>query len=194
MSYKIGLILLPLLLLSCIDNEDVEPTHLTLTNTEAVATEVSESALLSPSSLCQDSEIAMVSCQMDEPQARLLSICQTNATQKVHYRLGTPDNISVDKTFTEQQPLLRWVDSSAYTTYFGFQDNGQYYSVGVPQETHGAKVFMDAYDQEGQAVAHLSCTSNSFADKAVASPAIIDLSNEDIYNHGINFPYDYYNK
>lgn len=177
MSYKNYLLLLSLALASCVNSTENDEKPL---------------ASFDSSSLCQTTEIALVSCQMDEPQQRLLAICHAKDSQEVHYRLGTQSNMDADKAFSANAPLLRWLDSSAYTTYFGFKHNDQYYSVGVPQEAHGAKVFMDIFDKQGKEVSNLSCTDNSFAQKALASPAIIDLSDQEMYQHGTNFPYDYY--
>lgn len=148
-------------------------------------------------SLCQKLEVAVVACQIEEPQGRLLAICHsneisnTNVSQTVHYRLGTPSNIDSSKAFTKHKPLLRWVDTSAYTTYFGFKQNNKYYSVGVPQETEGAKVFIEIFDEKGQALSGLSCINNSFEHEMLTSPAILDLSDEDVYQQGGHFPYDY---
>ncbi|WP_367109212.1 hypothetical protein [uncultured Psychrobacter sp.] len=177
MSYKNYLLLLASVLASCVHSADTHDQP--LSSFEA-------------SSLCQKTEVALVSCQMDEPQQRMLAICHAKDLPEVYYRLGTHDKVDQGVTFTVQNPLLRWIDSSAYTTYFGFKDSDQYYNIGVPQETHGAKVFMDIFDQQGQEVANLSCINNSFVDKTLASPAIIDLDDKEIYKHGVNFPYDYY--
>ncbi len=181
MSYHIGFMLMPLMLLSCVNDNNtiVYDDPLTLKST-------------AQSSLCQKTEIAVVSCQLDEPERRLLALCHSTDTQKVHYRLGHQGQIDSTQMFTEQKPLLRWVDSSAYTTYFGFKKSNQYYSIGVPQETHGAKVFVDIIDKHGQESSSISCVNNSFEHKMLASPAIMDLSDDEVYKQGINFPYDYY--
>ena len=191
MSYKNYLIVLPLIVVSCTSNPNIDTTP-TDNNSQLKSTD--------SLSLCQKTEVAVVACQIDEPQGRLLAICHsneinntnvTNDGPKVHYRLGTLSNIDSSKAFTKHNPLLRWVDTSAYTTYFGFKQNNKYYSVGVPQETDGAKVFIEIFDEKGQALSGLSCISNSFEHKMLTSPAILDLSDEDVYQQGGHFPYDY---
>lgn len=179
MNYKGWVVFLPLILVSCVDNTQIEPNYLSSSEPMSL-------------SLCKTTEVAVVSCQVDEPQGRMLSICHSNETQKVHYRIGIQDNINSSKEFTKHDPLLRWVDSSAYTTYFGFEKGEKYYSIGVPQETQGAKVFMDISNEKGQELYSLSCVTNSFEQKILTSPAIIDLSDEEVYKQGVNFPYDYY--
>lgn len=51
---------------------------------------------------------------------------------------------------------------------------------------------MDISNERGQKLSSLSWVTNSFEQNTLTSPAIIDLSDEEVYKHEVNFSYDYY--
>ena len=125
-------------------------------------------------SLCIAGEIPVVSCEINEPQTRIVSICGSTDSQSAVYRFGKKDKVELSKHFTSREPLKRTLVYSAYTTYFHFKNDGYRYIIGVPEEAYGVRAFIDIVSPNGSTNTK-ECTTNSFAEKKLVSPAIIDL-------------------
>lgn len=128
----------------------------------------------SSGSLCIAGEIPVVSCKINEPQTRIVSICGSTDSQNAVYRFGKKNKVELSKHFTSREPLKRTLVYSAYTTYFHFKNDGYRYIIGVPEEAYGVKAFIDIVSPNGSTNTK-ECTTNSFAEKKLVSPAIIDL-------------------
>ncbi|MGO3889203.1 MAG: hypothetical protein ACTJHI_11075 [Psychrobacter sp.] len=160
------LVSLPIFVISACANtyDKSEFSHKTETYAEEKSSE----------SLCIADEIPVVSCEIDEPQSRVVSICGSADSQSAIYRFGKEDKVELSKHFTSREPLKRTLVYSAYTTYFHFKNDGYRYIIGVPEEAYGVKAFIDIVSPNGSTNTK-ECTTNSFAEKKLVSPAIIDL-------------------
>lgn len=125
-------------------------------------------------SLCIAGEIPVVSCEIDEPQSRIVSICGSTDSQSVVYRFGKKDKVELSKNFTSKEPLKRTLVDSAYTTYFHFKNDGYRYIIGVPEEAYGVRTFIDIVSPNSSTNTK-ECTTNSFKEKKLLSSAIMDL-------------------
>lgn len=128
----------------------------------------------SSDSLCIADEIPVVSCEIDEPQSRVVSICGSADSQSAIYRFGKKDKVELSKKFTSREPLKRTLVYSAYTTYFDFENNGYRYIISVPEEAYGVRAFIDVVSPNGSTNTK-ECINNSFEEKKLVSSAIIDL-------------------
>jgi hypothetical protein len=139
--------------------------------------------------LCEPDEIMIASCNLDEKINRTLSFCASTDNKKILYRFGTKSTIELIKGFSSENPVFRWIDTTTYTTYFGFRSSGYAYAFGVPQETLGAKAFLDVTNLNRPVMTH-TCTGNSFGRKSIVSEAIKDIDDNLVRGSGFIFPPD----
>lgn len=138
--------------------------------------------------LCVSDEIMIASCRLDEKQGRVISLCSGGELGTVNYRIGTKSNVELDVAFTRTVPISRWVDVATYTTYFGFKRSGYAYVFGVPQETMGARAFLEV-NRQGALGKSYTCIDNSYGEKELKSPAIVEVE-DDAVRGGGRFPPD----
>ena len=160
------LVSLPIFVISACANTYDKPEFSNKTDTYAEE-ENSES-------LCIAGEIPVVSCEIDEPQSRIVSICGSADSQSAVYRFGKKDKVELSKHFTSKEPLRRTLIYSAYTTYFHFKNDGYRYIIGVPEEAYGVRTFIDIVSLNSS-INTKECTTNSFEEKKLVSAAIVDL-------------------
>lgn len=138
-------------------------------------------------SLCTSDEVMIASCNLNEKKNRVLSFCASPDKKIVNYRFGFSSKIELDAVFSSEAPLSRWVDVATYTVYLGFRRGKYSYVFGVPQETLGAKAFLDVA-RDNKDVISAECTDNSFGEKNLSSKAIQDVEDESVRNNGFLFP------
>lgn len=141
----------------------------------------------SEETLCKAKEIMIASCQLDETKTRILSFCSTADKNKVVYRFGKKTNLELKVAFSGANRMWRWLDAATYTTYFGFRKGIYGYSFGVPQETYGAKAFLDI-TKGGELIRSQNCIDNSFGEKHLLSEAIHDVTDGSVRNNNFLFP------
>lgn len=91
------------------------------------------------------------------------------------------------QTFRAIRPLFRWVDKATYTTYFGFRTGEYGYVVGVPQQTFGAKAFLEVL-KLNKTIMSKTCTANSFGSERLKSVAIKELEDGSVRAQHFSFP------
>jgi hypothetical protein len=144
-------------------------------------------AQASKTTLCQREEIMIASCQIDENLKRILSICSSGDRKSIAYRFGTKSKIEMEVDFSRHRRVSRWDDSWTHTIHFGFKIGEYGYILGVPQETYGAKAFLDV--TKGDTLIKSSqCLENSFGEKALLSEAIVDIPDAAVRDSGFIFP------
>lgn len=98
------------------------------------------------------------------------------------------NKIELIKFFDKKNNLLRWTDISTGTIYFGFKNNETLYSLGVPSEAYGSKVFLEAFTNKGKNLFEKECTTNSFGETRKKTNTIKDVEDSVIRNSGFDFP------
>lgn len=131
----------------------------------------------------------VASCKLDENKNRTLSFCASADRETMLYRFGTRPTIELMKSFSSENPVFRWIDTATHTIYFGFRSSGYAYVFGVPQETLGAKAFLDVTNLNRPVMTH-TCTGNSFGRKSIVSEAIKDIDDNLVRGSGFIFPPD----
>lgn len=147
------------------------------------------SANESKDDLCEPDEIMVASCRLDEEKNRILSFCASADSKTMLYRFGTGSTIELMKSFSSENPVFRWVDAATYTTYFGFRSSGHAYVFGVPQETLGAKAFLEVTSLNRPAMTR-TCTENSSGRKSIVSEAIKEVADNVVRGSDFLFPPD----
>lgn len=137
--------------------------------------------------LCTLDEVLIASCHLSEKKKRIISFCASADKNLVSYRFGLGSAVELDAVFSNEVPLSRWMDIATYTVYFGFRRGGYSYVFGVPQETLGAKAFLDV-ERGNKNVMSVDCTDNSFGEKNLNSKAIQDVEDESVRGNGFLFP------
>jgi hypothetical protein len=145
------------------------------------------SANESKEDLCGFGEVVVASCNSGEIKNRLLSFCGSADNKTIFYRFGTRSTIELIKAFSSKNPVFRWVDAATYTTYFGFRSSGYAYVFGVPQETLGAKAFLEVTSLN-RPVMSRTCTDNSYGRKSIVSEAIKEVEDSEVRESGFLFP------
>jgi len=141
-------------------------------------------------SLCNPDEILVASCRLNEKKDRYLSFCASVDKKTVTYRFGTESKIELDAIFSSNTPMFRWVDNATYTTYFGFRLAEYAYIFGVPQETLGAKAFLEV-TKRNRPLMSRECTNNSFGEKELNSDAIQEVKDNVVRDSKFLFPPSY---
>lgn len=141
----------------------------------------------SKDNLCEPDEVIVASCRLDEKKNRVLSFCTSADSKTIFYRFGTRSTIELVRGFSSKNPVFRWVDAATYTTYFGFRSSGYAYVFGVPQETLGAKAFLEVTSLN-RPVMSRTCTDNSYGRKSIISEAIKEVEDSDVRESGFLFP------
>ncbi len=139
---------------------------------------------------CRAGETEIGMCNFEASKDRLFSICLAPHKEVVSVRLGTIVQSEVEAEFSPSQKIYRWIDSSTYVTFFGFNSAGFSYVFGVPQETIDARAFL-FINKAGAPLdfgAPNLCETNSFGDKSVISDAIQDVDDKEVRNCGFVFP------
>ena len=144
-------------------------------------------AYSSEETLCKADEIMIASCQIDEKKSRNLSICSDSDKEKIIYRFGRKNNIEMSVIFSRENRLSRWLDIGTYTTYFGFRKGDYGYSFGVPQQTYGAKAFLDITWKD-RLIQNHDCVGNSFGETNLLSAAVLDVPDGSIRDNNFLFP------
>lgn len=134
--------------------------------------------------LCLQSETVIASCRIGGKE---ISFCSAQSGGYVAYRYGVKSNIELRVKFDKKYPLSRWVDLATYTTYLGFRRGRYTYSFGMPQETLGARAFLDI-SRDDLLVASLSCAENSFGEKGLVSDAVVEVRDDLVRSNGFVFP------
>lgn len=147
----------------------------------------SQNAFGSESNLCKTSEIMIASCHLHEGKKRVVSLCASADGAMVFYRIGKEQNMELVNGFSKRRVLSRWVDKATYTTYFGFRLPPYAYVFGVPQQTYGAKAFLDVY-RDDKGIMLRVCTDNSFGETALRSEAIREVPDDVVRGNGFLFP------
>jgi hypothetical protein len=145
------------------------------------------SATADEANLCFKEETYIGGCHLAEKKSRLLSFCAQG--RNVIYRFGSEKKLEMEYFFSKDRPLTRWVDKATYTTYFGFRSGRYGYSFGVPQQTFGARAFLEV-TQGNQTVMSRRCTQNSFGKEDLESEAIREADDAKIRISGFVFPPD----
>lgn len=141
----------------------------------------------SEETLCNANEIMIASCQIDEQKFRKLSICSAQDKETIVYRFGKKKKIEMSVIFSRKNRLNRWSDIGTYTTYFGFRKGDYGYSFGVPQQTYGAKAFLDITWRDKLIQSH-NCMSNSFGETNLLNDAVFEVPDDSIRNNKFLFP------
>jgi hypothetical protein len=149
------------------------------------AYEVSYSA---ESTLCSLDEVVIASCHISAKN-KIVSFCSSSDREKISYRFGVVSKIELEAVFSNNIPLSRWVDVATYTVYLGFKRREYNYVFGVPQETLGAKAFLDV-TKGSESIMSAVCTDNSFGEKNLINTAIRDMEDESVRSNGFLFPPD----
>ncbi|MCK1792054.1 hypothetical protein [Pseudomonas violetae] len=137
--------------------------------------------------LCTTDEVMIASCHLNEKKNRILSFCSSADKKVVSYRFGLISKVELDAVFSSEAPLSRWVDTATYTVYLGFRRAKYSYVFGVPQETLGAKAFLDVA-KDNKDLMSAECTDNSFGEKDLGSEAIHEVEDEFVRSNGFIFP------
>lgn len=137
--------------------------------------------------LCEFDEFVVASCRLGEIRNRLVSFCGSADAKTIFYRFGTEARIELIKGFSSGDPVFRRIDAATYTTYFGFRVSKYAYVFGVPQETLGAKAFLEVTGLNGD-VMNRTCTGNSYGRKTVVSEAIEEVGDAVVRGFGYLFP------
>ncbi|KAB0568853.1 hypothetical protein JBE38_07085 [Pseudomonas sp. ICBG1301] len=146
-----------------------------------------QSVFGSESSLCKPSEKMIASCHLHEGKNRVVSLCASADSTLVFYRIGKEQNMELVSGFSKRRVLSRWVDKATYTTYFGFRLPPYSYVFGVPQQTYGAKAFLEAYRDDKEIMLRV-CTENSFGETALISEAIREVPDDLVRGNDFLFP------
>ena len=120
---------------------------------------------------------------------RVLSFCASADKKIVNYRFGLSSKVELDAVFSSEAPLSRWVDTATYTVYLGFRRAKYSYVFGVPQETLGARAFLDVA-KDNKDLMSAECTDNSFWEKDLGTEAIKEVENEFVRSNSFIFPPD----
>lgn len=139
---------------------------------------------------CRASETEIGLCDFEGAKNRSLSLCLNPHKEVISFRIGTVLQSEVEAEFSPSQKIYRWIDSSTYVTFFGFNSAGFSYVFGVPQETIDARAFL-FIKKAGAPIdfgAPNLCETNSFGYKSVISDAIQDIDDKDVRNCGFVFP------
>lgn len=120
---------------------------------------------------------------------RVLSFCAGADKKIVNYRFGLSSKVELDAVFSSEVPLSRWVDTATYTAYLGFRQAKYSYVFGVPQETLGAKAFLDV-TKDNKDLMSAECADNSFWKKDLGTEAIKEVENEFVRSNSFIFPPD----
>ncbi|UOK35910.1 hypothetical protein [Pseudomonas palleroniana] len=140
-------------------------------------------------SLCALAETKIASCETTK--GKLVSICSGNNKVDVYYRFGELLGTELEVKFRQEKKLYRWLDLNTYITFLGFENGGYLYVFGVPQETLGARAFLNVR-KAGSAFTYedtFTCNSNSFGDKTLASQVITDVADDLVRTkEGLVFP------
>lgn len=139
--------------------------------------------------LCAAAETKIASCETTK--GKIVSVCSGDNRVEAYYRFGTPLDVELEVKFHQGRSLYRWVDLNTYITFFGFRRGGYLYVLGVPQETFGARAFINVR-KAGSDFSYgdtFTCRSNSFGEKMLASKAITDVVDEAVRTkEGLVFP------
>ena len=147
----------------------------------------SVSVLASEDTLCLTHESLIAGCRLDEQKQRSVSLCSSADKETITYRFGTLEKFEMTQIFRATSPLFRWVDKATYTTYFGFRTGAYGYVVGVPQQTFGAKAFLEVL-KLNKTIMSKTCTSNSFGSEHVDNAAIRELEDSSVRAQHFSFP------
>lgn len=134
--------------------------------------------------LCSRKEAVIASCKIGR---KVLSFCANQDGSLVSYRYGVKSKIELGVIFNSENPLNRWVDAATYTTYLGFRRGKYSYSFGIPQETLGAKAFLDV-SRENSIIKSLLCTGNSQGMKSFSGSAIVEIDDDSVRSNKFIFP------
>lgn len=145
-------------------------------------------------SLCKVDEIDLVSCQINEPKKRIVSICHDKRKNVTEYKFGKKNKIELTQIFTPEKNLLRWTDVATGTVYFGFKNGQAYYSLGVPQKRYGAKTFLEVTSTNQKMLFQKECTENSFGETDKKLSTIKNVPDDKVRNGGFDFPAMFYTK
>lgn len=137
--------------------------------------------------LCEPNEVMIASCHLSERKNRIVSLCASADGAMVFYRIGKEQNMELVNGFSKRRVLSRWVDKATYTTYFGFRLPPYAYVLGVPQQTYGAKAFLDVY-RDDKGIMLRVCTDNSFGETTFRSEAIREVPDDVVRGNGFLFP------
>lgn len=136
---------------------------------------------------CVKNETLIAGCHLDEQKQRSVSLCSSADKETITYRFGTPEKDEMTQTFRATRPLFRWVDKATYTTYFGFRTGEYGYVVGVPQQTFGAKAFLEVL-KLNKTIMSKTCTANSFGSERLKNVAIKELDDGSVRAQHFSFP------
>ena len=137
--------------------------------------------------LCSFDEVMVASCHLDDGKSGIVSFCASTSEQIITFRSGSVSNKGSSVVFSEINPISRWVDAATYTVYLGFRLGRYSYVFGVPQETLGAKAFLDVVE-DGEDLITEKCTDNSFGQKRLANGAIQEVEDEFVRGNEFMFP------
>jgi hypothetical protein len=143
----------------------------------------------SKADLCYADEYMIASCRLDEAKSRILSFCAGANNKIIFYRFGTVSMTELTRLCSSENPVFRWIDAATYTTYFGFRSSGYAYVFGVPQETLGAKAFLEVTSLN-RSVMSRTCTDNSFGRKTIVSEAVREVEDSVVRGADFLFPPD----
>jgi hypothetical protein len=135
--------------------------------------------------LCSSDEVVIASCHLNERSNRIVSFCAS--ADKINYRFGSSSKMELIAVFSSEDRLSRWVDRATYTVYLGFERAKYSYVFGVPQETLGAKAFLDV-SKHHKNLMSAECTDNSFGEKDLVSQVIQEVEDNFVRDNGFIFP------
>lgn len=144
-------------------------------------------ALGATESLCNSGRDTIFTCRLGDGETGIVSLCKGRTPRTVDYLQITDKGVESTIVFDRDKPIFRWVDSATYTTYFGFKELDGSYVFGNPQETCGAKAFLEV-SEDGGLSKTVRCRENSFGDKNFDSPAINEISDEVVRRSEFEFP------
>jgi hypothetical protein len=130
---------------------------------------------------CYSGEIEVLSCTVKHNK-KLISVCGSEDRYYVYYRFGKKRKPELEVEFSAANQIVRWVQPRNLVTFFSFDRGGYSYTIGVPQETFGARAYYFVR-RVGESIdfnAPIFCTSNSLGHKNWRSDAIADLDSASV--------------
>ncbi|WP_223515943.1 hypothetical protein [Pseudomonas sp. GL-R-26] len=137
--------------------------------------------------LCKADEMVIASCRLSEAKGRVVSFCASANKKTISYRVGSNSDLEMNIQFSNKKPVSRWLDVGTYTTYFGFRRAAYSYVLGVPQESLGARAFLEVAKND-KILTSVDCVDNSYGEKNIDSEAIINVQDDLVRSNGFLFP------
>lgn len=132
--------------------------------------------------LCTGNEISVVSCAIAAPKNKIVSVCAIQRDKSItgiEYRFGKKAAVEMTYPVNEKtkNKIYRGTLRATHTKIFGFKINEYFYVIGVPQESFGARAFLQIR-KNGSIVKNMQCTSNSFGESEIESNFLTEVDGD----------------